>query len=85
MLSAVGLAMFGFPWWPFKRRESRGMVYPFRPFIEALKDKDEELYGRLCHLPVGDFWREWKKVYPEDFPEGGASYPGPSSIMPRDK
>lgn len=33
--------------------------------------KDPALFGRLWLGSADDFWREWKKVYPEDFPEKG--------------
>jgi ABC-type sulfate transport system substrate-binding protein len=66
--------------WPFKRK---AVVYPFRPFIQALIEKDEKLFTELGHLSPSLFWREWKKVHPEDFPHGGRSLPHEVSIVPR--
>ena len=66
---------------PFRRK--RVVVRVFGGFIDALKAKDAELYAELCHLPTAVFWREWKKVHPEDFPLGGMSPASASSIVPR--
>lgn len=57
------------------------IVYPFRALTNALRAKDADLYAELSHLPVGMFWRQWKRVHPEDFPQGGASLPHASSVI----
>lgn len=38
---------------------------------EECRAKDTALYDALSYLPISDFWRAWKDVYPEDFPQGG--------------
>jgi hypothetical protein len=60
-----------------------GRVKPFEAFLGALKDKDADLFWKLSSLTPSDFWKEWKKVYPEDFPHGEASEASPRSIVPR--
>jgi hypothetical protein len=64
-------------------RHEESQPSPFLPLLKALQGKDAELYAELSHLAPWDFWREWKKVYPEDFPLGGESPVGPSSIVPK--
>lgn len=59
------------------------LIYPFRDFLAALREKDAELFAKLGMLRPSEFWQEWKKVYPEDFPNGGLSIPHRSSIVPR--
>ncbi len=61
------------------------LQYPFKSFIDALKAKDEALFHKIGALPPSQFWREWKKVYPEDFPQDGVSAADASSITPRTK
>jgi hypothetical protein len=56
---------------------------PHMAFINALKIKDSDLYDKLRHVSPRIFWREWKKVYPEDFPQGADSPANPSSIVPK--
>ncbi|MGR9384902.1 hypothetical protein [Rhizobium leguminosarum] len=59
------------------------VIYPFRPLINALKEKDAELYDKLKdHIP-SQFRKEWQKVYPEDFPLDGDSPPDARSIKPK--
>lgn len=59
------------------------LFYPYSDFISAMKEKDAELFGKLGRLSPAEFWREWKKTYPEDFPQGGMSLPLRSSIVSR--
>ena len=59
------------------------LVYPFRGLIDALYAKDPKLYLDLCHLSPSQFWREWKAIHPEDFPEGDMSLPIASSVKQR--
>lgn len=59
------------------------LAYLYRDFIAALKEKDAELYRKLSQLSPSEFWREWKQVYPEDFPQGGMSPPARSSVTPK--
>lgn len=66
--------------WRYFRARNVMISKPFEKFIEALQAKDAALYGRLCHLSPSLFWQEWKKVHPEDFPDGGNSAAHPSSI-----
>lgn len=70
--------------WPFHKKVP-ALVYPFRGLTEACKAKDAELYAKLCHHIPGVFWREWQKVYPEDFPLDGMSPPDARSIIPKHK
>ena len=56
----------------------------FGGFIAALKAKDAGLFARIGRLHPSAFWREWKKVHPEDFPQDGASAVSPASIVPLD-
>jgi hypothetical protein len=56
---------------------------PFQSLLDALKAKDAALFKQLGHLPANKFWREWKKVHPEDFPQGGQSVASAASIMPK--
>jgi hypothetical protein len=66
--------------WPFRKKR---IVPVFGGLIGALKAKDAALFEVLGHLPAHLFWREWKKTYPEDFPQGGQSVFGAASIMPK--
>jgi hypothetical protein len=63
------------------------VIVPLFPGINALiaacKGKDAELYARLSSLPAGRFWKEWKAIYPEDFPQGGESVASADCILPR--
>jgi hypothetical protein len=63
------------------------VVVPMFPgvsgLIAACKEKDADLYAKLERFPVGDFWREWKRVYPEDFPQGGESVASADCILPK--
>jgi len=52
--------------------------------LAALNRKDEALFLRLSNLSPDEFWREWQKVYPEDFPEGGMSPVDATSIKARE-
>jgi hypothetical protein len=54
--------------WPFRKRR----LVPLDCGLNtALKLKDFDLYQELSHLSVGRFWPQWKRVHPEDFPQGG--------------
>jgi hypothetical protein len=73
--------------WPFRKRErgvsyitAREAIIGLKSMTDALKEKDRPLYDDLCHLGVSEFWLEWKKVHPEDFPLGGASPANASSV-----
>lgn len=57
--------------------------YSISGMIAAMKGKDANLYGEVGKLSVPDAWRRWQEVYPEDFPAGAASIPGPDCIKPR--
>lgn len=59
------------------------IFYPFHSLTNALKEKDAELYNKLKHLSADQAWREWKKVYPEDFPLDGDSPIDARSIKPK--
>lgn len=61
------------------------LIKPFEPFLDALKSKDAELFAKLGWMSPGQFWREWQKVYPEDFALGDQSPAHPSSIVPKRK
>jgi hypothetical protein len=50
---------------------------------DALRAKDADLFARLGNLSSSAFWVEWKKVYPEDFPQGGMSLAAASSVIPK--
>ena len=74
--------------WPFRKRERTGpyttlreAVKGLRSMTDALKQKDRPLYDKLCHLGPKEFWPEWKKVHPEDFPLGGASPATADSVI----
>jgi hypothetical protein len=56
------------------------LTKPFGDLIEALQRKDAGLFDRLRLVPLNVFWREWKEVHPEDFPQGGMSPADASSI-----
>jgi hypothetical protein len=64
-------------------KHSERYLMPFESLLNALKAKDAALFKQLGHLPVNKFWREWKKVHPEDFPQGGQSVASAASIMPK--
>jgi hypothetical protein len=57
--------------------------YPFRDLLDAMKEKDAALFAQHSHRSLSDFWREWKAVYPEDFPHGGGSEASSRSIVPK--
>jgi hypothetical protein len=61
--------MWPFPFAGFQPRhvEPGSVVYPFRPLLQALKDKDAALYELLGGLSPHKFVEEWRKTYPEDF------------------
>ena len=65
--------------WPFKKRKP--LVIPFGSFIAALKRKDRDLYEELKRLHPISFWQQWKRVHPEDFPQGGMTLVGPGAIV----
>lgn len=73
--------------WEAKRREDEkradGIHYPYSDFLDALREKDSDLFFKLSMLTPSEFWQRWKEVYPEDFPHGGASIPHRISILPR--
>lgn len=50
--------------WPFKRRR---VVSPFRPVIDAMAEKDPDLYREVAPMPVLAGARRWHEKYPEDF------------------
>ncbi len=58
-------------------------TYPFRDLLDALKEKDLALFAQHSHLSPSDFVREWKAVYPEDFPHGGTSEASSRSVVPK--
>lgn len=71
--------------WPFKKQLVLGPLVPgVTLLIDACKKKDAELYDRLSLLPVNEFWQEWQRRYPEDFPQGELSIPGPHCITQND-
>lgn len=53
----------------------------FGSLLDALKAKNYDLFLELGHLPPHRFWRQWKRVYPEDFPQGGLSLASARSIV----
>lgn len=59
------------------------MTVVLRALQDALREKDAELFVQLGNLPPHLFWVEWKKVYSEDFPQGGLSPAHPSSVRPK--
>jgi hypothetical protein len=46
------------------------------PILSVMKVKDPALAEKLRTLPLPGLWREWKAVYPEDFPNGGETIIG---------
>lgn len=46
------------------------VVYPFRPFLEAMDRKDHALFQEVGPLIPSEAARRWREVYPEDFPGG---------------
>jgi len=65
-------------------RHEESQPSPFLPLLKALRSKDLELFRKLAHLHPSAFWVEWKKVHPEDFPQGGASPADARSIVPKE-
>lgn len=57
------------------------LVYPFKGLLDALKEKDADLYYELCHLTPDLFWQQWKRVHPEDFPLGAMSPASAASVV----
>lgn len=57
---------------PIPRDDENGKrTYFPAPVFKACYEKDEALYESLGTVTISEFWREWQKAYPEDFPEGG--------------
>lgn len=54
--------------WPFRKKRLEPLDCGLNT---ALKIKNIDLYRELCHLPVSQFWPQWKRVHPEDFPMDG--------------
>jgi len=54
-------------------RRNREVIYPFRAFIRAMKDKDAVLYARISMMHPKEAARRWRLVYPEDFQDGEIS------------
>lgn len=50
---------------PFRKRE---VIYPFRPLIQAMIEKDAELYAVIGPMVPSIGILLWKEKYPEDFP-----------------
>lgn len=71
MLSATGVQvllggklMLAF----LKRIFTRKKIYqPFSGLIQAMAEKDPELYESIRKMSIPDGIREWRKVHPEDF------------------
>lgn len=58
------------------------LVYPFRGLIQAMRDKDPELYKEVGPMIPSQAWRRWIEVYPEDFPLRGMDIPNAACIKP---
>lgn len=55
-------------WALLKRIFTRKKVYqPFSGLIQAMAEKDPELYERIRKMSLPSAIREWRKVHPEDF------------------
>lgn len=54
--------------WNWLTKKS-GVVYPFRPMVDAMKAKDPELYKVVGPMPIYQGALKWREKYPEDFPE----------------
>jgi hypothetical protein len=68
--------------WPFKRTKHVEFHPDIPGMIAACKAKDPELYAKLGPtLTIKEFWRAWKAVHPEDFPQGGKSRVEAASII----
>lgn len=47
----------------------KGVIYPFRPVINAMHEKDAKLAREVGPLSPATAIRRWREVYPEDFAE----------------
>lgn len=61
----------------------RPLIARLREMLAAMEAKDPALRAEVGHMPVGEAWRRWKSVHPEDFPDGGQTAVGPDAIRPR--
>lgn len=56
----------------FRRKEERpSVVYPFRPWLEAMAAKDPDLRKVVGPLSPGVGINLWREKYPEDMRNGG--------------
>jgi len=49
------------------RKPPSTLVRPFGPMLDAMQEKDPELYDQICTDPASVGLAKWREKYPEDF------------------
>lgn len=57
------------------RKKPRNVVYPFAPLINAMREKDPELWAEVGPMVPSRAIATWQLRYPEDFSEQSVTHP----------